>query len=94
MVKELGADVNQAERHGFTPLMMAAKYEYEDVVTFLIKYGANVKTSTHESGNGLTAAYVSRKYTASGEQTHSSRPGCTVQIQVAAEQVSRSARAA
>jgi hypothetical protein len=60
--------------------MVAAERKHEDVVTFLIKYGANVKESTDVFG---TAADVSRNYAAPAKQTqyleartHCTTPGC------------------
>jgi hypothetical protein len=80
LVKELGADVNKARSDGATPLMNAARFEHEDVVTFLIKYGANVKHSTDAYG---TAADISKEYAAPAKQTqylgartHCAKPGC------------------
>jgi ankyrin repeat protein len=32
-------------------LMIAARYEREDVVAFLIKYGANIQDTSEASGN-------------------------------------------
>jgi hypothetical protein len=60
--------------------MTAARFEHEDMVTFLIKYGANVKDSTDIFG---TAADISRNYAAPAKQTqyleartHCTTPGC------------------
>jgi ankyrin repeat protein len=79
LVKELGADVNKAKQNGVTPLMVAAICEHEDVVTFLIKYGANVK----DSGDYGTAADISRLHAMIGKQnlylearTYCAKPGC------------------
>jgi ankyrin repeat protein len=80
LVKECGADTNKAVHNGVTPLMIAARWGHEDMVTFLIKYGANVKHSTRFDG---TAADISQKYAASRKQTqyleartHCAKPDC------------------
>jgi ankyrin repeat protein len=80
LVKELGADVNKARQDGATPLMIAANCKHEDVVTFLVKYGANVKAVTGSFG---TAADLSSIVGASAKQTqyleartHCAKQGC------------------
>jgi ankyrin repeat protein len=80
LVKDLGANINKAMYDGATPLMIAAKFEHEYVVTFLIKYGANVKDSTSAYG---TAADISKTFSAPAKQTqylkartHCAKPGC------------------
>jgi ankyrin repeat protein len=50
LVKEFGADVNQARLDGVTPSIVAARCGHEDVIAFLIKYGANIKCSALEFG--------------------------------------------
>ena len=47
-----GADVNRAGGDGFTPLMMAAGYGYDDTVQLLLKHGANPAL---QSADGETA---------------------------------------
>jgi ankyrin repeat protein len=80
IVKELGANVNKTKQDGTTPLMVAARFEREDVVAFLIKYGANTKHSALRYG---TAADISRRSGASAGQTqyldartHCANTGC------------------
>jgi hypothetical protein len=80
-VKELGGDVNQANKKGTTPLMSASLYKHTDVVTWLVKAGANPQASAGKYG---MAADFSRAAEASAEQTayleakaHCSRPGCS-----------------
>jgi hypothetical protein len=60
--------------------MIAAKYQHEDTVTFLIEYGANVKDSTDAYG---TAADIPKAHAAPGKQTkyleartHCTTPDC------------------
>jgi ankyrin repeat protein len=79
LVKEYGADVNKALQNGMTPLMTAARWGHEDVVTFLVKYGANVKDN-YTYG---TAADISKRYAAPAKQTqyleartHCANAGC------------------
>jgi ankyrin repeat protein len=80
LVKECGADINNSRQDGVTPLMVAAKNKHEDVVTFLVKYGANAQVAAPAFG---TAAEVSRRAGASAQQTqfledrsHCARLGC------------------
>jgi ankyrin repeat protein len=80
LVKEFGADINKARPDGATPLMIAANCKHEDVVTFLVKYGANVQAVTGSFG---TAADLSSIVGASAKQTqyleartHCAKPGC------------------
>jgi hypothetical protein len=80
MVKELGADVNKGKQDGVTPLMSAAANKHEDVVAFLIKFGANPKHSAPGYG---TAAHQSCLSGAPAEQTqyimartHCANPTC------------------
>jgi ankyrin repeat protein len=81
LVKELGADVNcKALSDRVTPLMIAAAFEHEGMVTFLIKYGANVQIVVPGYG---TAADFSKSVGAVTEQTrylvartHCANPGC------------------
>jgi ankyrin repeat protein len=80
MVKKLGANVNQARQDGTTPLHIAARYGHEDVLAFLIKYGANPKLSAL----GYDTVAVQSKFssaTAAQTQylearTHCANPGC------------------
>jgi ankyrin repeat protein len=81
LVKKLGADVDQAADDGATPLMAAASQMRDNVVTFLLKYGANPQLSSPTCG---TAANVSRNYGSSVEQTeyleartHCAMPDCS-----------------
>jgi ankyrin repeat protein len=80
LVKELGADVNKARPDGATPLMVAARFEHADVVTFPVKYGANLQVAVPSFG---TAAEISRRAGAPAQQTqlledrsHCALPGC------------------
>jgi hypothetical protein len=80
LVKDFGANVNKTREDGINPLKIAVRYEREDVVAFLIKYGANVQDSSDAFGN---AAEISRAYAASPKQTqyleartHCANTGC------------------
>jgi hypothetical protein len=80
LVKELGADIRQTHKRGGTPLMAASYHKHTDIVKWLIKAGANPKTSMDCWG---TAADLSKEAGASTEQTayleaktHCSSPGC------------------
>jgi hypothetical protein len=66
MVKELGADVNKGKQDGVTPLMSAAANKHEDMVAFLLKYGADPQHSA--PGYGI-AAHQSVMSGAPKEQT-------------------------
>jgi ankyrin repeat protein len=81
LVKKLGADVNRARHNGGTPLMIAASAKQDNVVAFLLKYGANPQLCSPNYG---TAANVSKSWGASIEQTeyleartHCAMPGCS-----------------
>jgi hypothetical protein len=81
LVKKLGADVNRTRHNGITPLMVAVSAKQDDVVAFLLKYGANPQLSSPKYG---TAADVSKSLGASVEQTeyleartHCAMPGCS-----------------
>jgi hypothetical protein len=80
LIKVLGADVKKVGPDGATPLMAAATYKHEDVVAFLVKYGAAVQFEAPSFG---TAAELSRRAGAPAEQTqylgdrtHCAKPGC------------------
>lgn len=45
---ELGADVNKVDTYGNTPLIMACRYGYEDLVRYLVERGANVNKRCNE----------------------------------------------
>jgi hypothetical protein len=80
LVKECGADINQATDDDTTPLIAASSHKHTDVVVWLIKHGADAQASYKD---GDTAADVSRDFGASAEQTayleartHCANPGC------------------
>jgi ankyrin repeat protein len=80
LVKELGADINQAALNGSTPLMLASTTKHTEIVVWLIKHGANAQ-ALHQGCD--TAADVSRQYGAPAElteyldaRTHCANPGC------------------
>jgi ankyrin repeat protein len=87
LVKELGADIDQADRLGGTPLMAASANKRAEVVIWLVKAGADTQASTSrsiEAGDAKTAANFSLYYGASPEQTayleaktHCSSIGCS-----------------
>jgi hypothetical protein len=84
LVNELGADVNQADDKGCTPLMIATLRKHVDVVRWLVKAGANTQGSIAADGCKLTAAVFSKVIGASVEQTayleaktHCSHSGCS-----------------
>ena len=81
LVNELHADINRTSQDGATPLMMASFNKHKDIVTWLIKAGADPHASMSEVG---TAADLSKLAGASTEQTeyldaktHCSHPGCS-----------------
>jgi ankyrin repeat protein len=81
LVKELGADVNQATHDDHTALMFASFREHDDVVVWLLKYGADTQASM--STLGQTVAEFSRALGATAEQTtyleartHCAKSGC------------------
>jgi hypothetical protein len=81
LVNELGANVNQGDKRGATPLMIAPHNKHTDIVNWLVKVGANPNTSTDHF---CTAADMSKRAGASTEQTayleaktHCSSPGCS-----------------
>jgi hypothetical protein len=56
MVKELGADVNQAEKDGCTPLFIAAQHGHESLVRCMVKeLGADVNQAMH---GGCTPLFI------------------------------------
>jgi hypothetical protein len=84
LVKELGADINQATLDSKTPLMAATLKMHADVVKWLIKAGADIQASVRFEGTDCTAAILSRYVNASTDQaayleakTHCSSPGCS-----------------
>jgi hypothetical protein len=85
LVTELGADVNRAKHDGATPLMAAVNQKQENVVAFLLKYGAEPQLSALTYG---TAAEISRNWGLSVEhtvgrteyldaRTHCAMPSCS-----------------
>jgi hypothetical protein len=81
LVKELGADVNQAKLNGATPLMVAVVAKHMEIAVWLLKHGGNAQASQSRHG---TVADVSREYGVPAEQTayldartHCANPGCT-----------------
>jgi ankyrin repeat protein len=84
LVKDLNADVNQAKLDGGTPLMVAAAKNHGDLVRWLVKAGADTQAFPAIDGSEFTAAYFSKSFDASAEQTayleaktHCSHPGCS-----------------
>jgi hypothetical protein len=81
LVMKFDADINKARRDGATPSMLAATGEHDNVVAFLLKYGANPQLSSLSYG---TAANISRYMGAPVEQaeylesrTRCGMPGCS-----------------
>jgi hypothetical protein len=82
---EHGANIDQANNLGVTPLMAASFNKHAEVVTWLIKAGADTQIAIkNEGSSAVTAAYMSREYGASAEQTayleaktHCSNTGCS-----------------
>jgi hypothetical protein len=63
LVKELSADVNQADDDGFTPLYIAAQQGHHSVVQCLVKeLGANVNRATLDGSTPLMIA-AAQKHT-------------------------------
>jgi hypothetical protein len=57
MVKEFGADINQADNKGCTPLFIAAQHGHESVVRCMVKeLGADINNSTHDGRTPLMVA--------------------------------------
>jgi hypothetical protein len=80
---KLGANVNQADNSGITPLMAASFCKHEEVVVWLVKAGANTQ-ATIPGQIDARAADASRLAGASASQTayleaktHCSNPGCS-----------------
>jgi ankyrin repeat protein len=55
---ELGADVNQANDYGTTPLYTAAEKGHEAIVRALIDFGADVNKANN---NGWTPLYMAAR---------------------------------
>jgi hypothetical protein len=66
LAKDFLADVNKAKLNGATPLMVASTFKHADVVTWLVKAGANPQIAVRGYG---TAADFSRVVGACAEQT-------------------------
>ena len=85
LVRELGAAINKARLNGMTPLLTASSMKHADVVTWLVKAGADhAALATLPDGVGVNASNISRIVGASAEQTayleakmHCSHPGCS-----------------
>jgi hypothetical protein len=80
---KLRADVNQADKDGITPLMIASMRKHEEVVVWLIKAGADTQ-ATLPGRTNATAADASRELGASTSQTayleaktHCPSPDCS-----------------
>ncbi len=58
-VLRFGIDVNSCDELGYTPLMFAAKYGYDEILQCLIDKGADVN---RHSIKGATALYFAAKY--------------------------------
>jgi hypothetical protein len=78
---EMRANINHKDNEGITPLMAAASGKHHEVVTWLVKAGADAQTIARTS---TTAASISRVAGAPAEQTayleaktHCSSPGCS-----------------
>jgi hypothetical protein len=78
---KLRADVNHKDSDSMTPLMAAIARKHHEIVTWLLKAGADTQTIYHTSS---TAPSLSRAADASAEQTayleskmHCSSPGCS-----------------
>lgn len=48
--KNSGADINKQDKFGRSPLHVAAAVDYDRMVEFLIKNGANINIITHGEG--------------------------------------------
>ena len=55
-----GANVNQADEKGRTPLYLAARYGYPEIVSRLLAAGAQVDSQTYD--NGKTPLYIASGY--------------------------------
>lgn len=53
---ESGADVNQTNAYGHTPLILACNYGYEDLAQYLVDQGADVNVQGQDGGTALIAA--------------------------------------
>lgn len=51
----IGADVNQAEADGWTPLLFAANTGHTQVVSVLLESGANVNVRASSGIDGIVA---------------------------------------
>ena len=53
---DAGADPNRTDRRGVTPLMMAAGYGYTDMVSVLLKHGADTRLRDRDGSTALDFA--------------------------------------
>lgn len=53
---ESGADINQTNDYGHTPLILACNYGYEDLAKYLVDEGADVNVQGQDGGTALIAA--------------------------------------
>lgn len=51
-----GADIDQQNEYGHTPLIIAANYGYEELATLLVSKGADVNIQGQDGGTALLAA--------------------------------------
>ena len=51
-----GANVNQADSHGYTPLMLAAQENYTKTINFLLKKGAKINQENKDGHTALSIA--------------------------------------
>ncbi|XP_046575390.1 ankyrin repeat, PH and SEC7 domain containing protein secG-like [Haliotis rubra] len=56
LVSQGSVDINSSNKHGKTPLMIAAMHGYKDVFEFLVKMGANVSHVDNDGDNILHLA--------------------------------------
>jgi ankyrin repeat protein len=82
LVTELGADVNRAKHDGAAPLMAAVYQKQENVIAFLLKYGADPQLSAPAYG---TAAEISKIWECQSSTRSTSMLGRTARCPVAVE---------
>ncbi|MFP5436411.1 MAG: ankyrin repeat domain-containing protein [Bacteroidia bacterium] len=56
---EYGADVNERS-NGLTPLMLAARYNKVDIITFLLEKGAKLRDTDEKGNTALKYAQISK----------------------------------